>query len=141
MRMREIKFRGQRIYDGEWVYGYYCKTNKFGEKRDRYYILNVIDRREGGINAIEVEVIPETLGQYTGLKDKSGDEIYEGDIVFLPMTDGGKGDIAIFKFNTPNYYLKGRKSDYEISEHHDPMAYKVIGNVYDDSKLLMEDEK
>lgn len=125
--MREIKFRGKRIDNGEWVYG--CLT-RYSDHMS-YIVVDVTE------NNGTYQVLTETVGQYTGLKDKNSKEIYEGDIL---QDSYGIGEVAwiqeycafIIK-SLPSiryYYLQ---SDGKLSR------TEVIGNIYEHPHLMKGD--
>lgn len=119
--MREIKFRGKRLDNGEWVDG---------------FVLFKHDKSEAvivGLTATELtceSVDPVTVGQFSGLKDKHGKEIYEGDIVRYDM--GGECEVS--------YCIGGGFAGFDLSpafhNGHQLKDVEVIGNIHDNSELL-----
>lgn len=118
--MREIKFRGKTA-DGRWVYGD-LEYNRAKNKA----IIHVYT--ENGDYYRQHTVNPETVGQYIGIKDENGQEIYEGDIVYWKSQYG-------FEHNQTVYYDSsyGGFSPIDIFTNN---KCKVIGNIYDNPELL-----
>ena len=127
--MREILFRGKSIDSGEWVYGVPVIAKDNIADKDMTVLVdnpNEIVPREG-LPLFE-QIDPETVGQYTGLKDENGVKIFEGDIIKC-----GK------------YLLLVEWEDctgYHPFNHYGCTAdeCEVIGNVYDNQELLEEDK-
>lgn len=131
---REILFKAKRKDNCEWVEGNLI-TNERNENQK--YIGYIFDERNGVIEDFDiVEVIPETLCQYTGLTDKNGQKIWENDIcdtfennskeMLRNVVKFEDGCFKVFK----KHYLSMHLDCYEESD------LKVVGNVFDHPNLL-----
>lgn len=144
---REILFRGKRIDNGEWVEGYFVKGEWYFDKKEIYALLPLDLCFFPRCEISEwVEVDPKTICQYTGLTDKNGRKIFEGDII--KFKHGGEfHDRGIWyrnyvieyvntfhtyglRFRNQSIHFACKKS---IISMHD---VEVIGNIFDNPELL-----
>ena len=140
--MREILFRGKRCDNGEWVQGDLLHPDLYGNG------YSIEDFTKDKNNCFDV--IPETVGQYTGLTDKNGKRIFEGDIVHLTDIRYENEWKAVVVFGNPycqygwgwNLQYIGKKPQINTDillwvEMEDVQVYcEVIGNIHDNPEML-----
>ena len=120
--MRIIRFRGKRIDGKGFAFGSLILPNSDNENT---YIQ--------GWNGAKFKVIPETVCQFTGLHDKNGKEIYEGDfITYSGITSNGQKIIRVVNYNYD--YARFQGGMYPLSETKN--LIEVIGNIYENPELL-----
>ena len=140
---REIKFRGKRIDNGEWVYGYVIYN--------QWHNTYKIDTGLYGIPSATVD--PETIGQYTGLKDRDGKEIYEGDLLRRINHYVGEKPYytvhevawttkycAWYCFHTKNERSELITGNCFLYAYLSGSEYEVIGNIYEHPELLKQQQ-
>ena len=132
--MREILFRGKRVDNGEWVEGCFGQHTSL----DAFIIDRPYPAMSGELSALGFyEVDPSTVGQYTGLTDKNGKRIFEGDICLCdrniaPSVDAQTFQI-LFDVEAGQWVGRGPNSDIDASQF---FMCDVIGNVSDNPELL-----
>ena len=138
--MREILFRGKRMDNGEWVEGWYQPetTIKYWDGRQETIGVTISYKVEDGFLE-DTLVDPSTIGQYTGLTDKNGKRIFEGDIVktsditheCVIQIPGESFEIAMRK----GCWVMVAGEDWDFLEtNHE--CIEVIGNIHDNQELL-----
>ena len=138
--MREILFRGKRLDNGEWVYGSFLQV----EHEDGSFTTAIFQKKDACGDA---EVSPATVGQYTGLKDKNGKRIFEGDIVVfsrgrnlpnsacLPeVIKYNQGDCAYQRYRLGRCVVRGGSG--LLIQPDMMVSCEVFGNIHDNPELL-----
>lgn len=130
--MREIKFRGISEEGNKWVFGdlFHGVT---------YIFINVTERFDNYNSIKHVVVKPETVGQYTGLNDKNGGEIYEGDILEFSMHARERGSVI---FRDGSFMVVRNSDDCCIAdfENENGHFFEILGNIYENTELIERKE-
>jgi len=130
---REILFRGKSIDNGEWLYGSLCIDPYRGD-------AEISDHDD--INLGRYDVDPDTVGQFSGLTDKNGNKIFEGDI--LKVFYYGKSKIfGVVKFGESRFFIDDNfmgsiKAKAPMSDMFSRYEFEVIGNIHDNPELLCQ---
>lgn len=129
---REINFRGKNPKDGKWYYGSLVLDY------DKKPMILVAGYCDGFGFSGSMYVTPETVGQFTGLKDKNGKDIYEEDILSFPNMDNPTPEAIIYKEGSFQTY-----DGYSLTSLNqvDTLARIIIGNIHDNPELLKGGEE
>lgn len=141
--MREILFRGKSIMRGEWIYGYLnqhrgnirydCDCEPIAD--GCYYINDWQAKIDTGMYGQDYKVDPNTVGQFTGLTDKNGVKVFEGDIVRY----GDTIHRVVFEQRNGTAYfglVYAACETLPFGHYQDLKQIEVIGNIYDNPELL-----
>lgn len=138
---REIKFRGKSVSTGKWLYGYLAEDKFFSTylsacEKVIFKNLEAFNTDNFSYVVNDCKVSENTIGQYTGLCDSNGKEIYEGDILKMSIAEDS---IGVVKWNSKQaaFVIKMKNSSQWYYLH---QSYQIIGNIFDNPNLI-ENEK
>ena len=129
--MREILYRGKRVDNGEWIEGFYVRLGN----KDVYILTGKLSIFGCSLAYEDYQVLPETVGQYTGLTDRNGRRIFEGDIVEY----SGTHHQVVFEKRCGNAYFGIVMSEMETCGFNNAtqaIFMEVMGNIHDNPELL-----
>ena len=138
LTMREILFRGKRIDNGEWAVGYLGVFKDgtqiyvpFTEEEERKYRGHIFS----AIGGLWYAVDPSTVGQYTGLTDKNGKRIFEGDIVEGVDYDADDG-FGVVCWNDGAFEVGNGSWCGTFHDNYFGRDFEIIGNIHDNPELM-----
>lgn len=147
--MRTIKFRGRHLC-GQWYYGNLIvreTDSPVPETTQVYRSVMIGDVEDGS----EEEIEEETVGQYTGMNDAYGNEIYEGDILHIPEDDFNGEIKGVVMFENDSFVVKSIRSNWSAllswcnRKDHETKHYvrptKVVGNIHDNPEYYVDYEE
>ena len=127
--MREILFRGKRIDNGEWVLGWYEPPVEWDGHKFGTTIAYICE--EGYLEDAEVD--PSTVGQFTGLTDKNGKRIFEGDIVDI-LTENE--EIGVVTYDDGGFWVEADGFRVDFHTNINGTDLEVLYNIHDNPELL-----
>lgn len=125
--MREILFRGKRADNGEWAYGYYLEE-----------IGSCIKEKPSAVSTQTYLVLHETVGQYTGLNDKNGKKIFEGDILSAHLDEDNPDYETVVQVIWEEYGWRTMEENWlsDPLDDEDAEIFAIIGNIHDNPELV-----
>lgn len=136
--MRTIKFRGKHIKTGEWLYG-----SHYNDGAEDYILENLPN---SALDFEERQIDQNTLGQFTGLQDARGMDIYEGDIMRVPETEFNAEIIGDVRYQKDSFVVFSRNSgtatmlSWVLRKQHETKYFvypaEILGNIVDNPELI-----